>query len=664
MPVEGIGMTRATHPIAEALANPFSAPRLVEVGEAGPQLATYERPPFPPDCPVKPLGTNSDISGMQRMYYLNYNGQLVGLEANNRHGKLGLIALFGPTSDWLEINFPQWSAPQFEGRGKDRVCVKESEIVGFDQAEAARALIEECVRRGVFDPAGRMRGRGAHRLDAGGLVLHCGDRLRVSVPRVAGGVKGWKWIDVGLHEGNVYPAGAAIPHPWHEICNARPAEQLLMLLQTWNWRRPLLDPRFALGGIGASMLGGALPWRSHIWVTGGSGTGKSTLNGQGGVLHQLFGDGLFRTGNSSAAAIRQTLKNSTVPVMLDEIEASKNNNRVDEVVQLARVASSGDKIHRGGQDHTAHEFTLQSLFWFSSVLVPELEPQDRNRLAILELKPLGKDVQPLAKLPLPEIGRKLQRRMCDAWPWLEEVSGLYQAALRAVGHDARGCTQFGWLLACADALIEDWEGEDWRPDDEHILHWASLCRPDRMRETSEATPDHLACVQHITTYMIQARGGEDRVALGSWIGHTVAAAAENIIDDAGERAGRRLEEIGLKVVNARWYPPEGGKPGRWGTEKFKADAPGFLAVATVHQGLTPVFANTKWLGGVHRQSLSRNPGAIEGVKVKFGRLSIRAVLVPLCHVLDEDELNAASRPDEFAMWTAAQGAGYDEGAEG
>ena len=151
-------------PIAAALDHPIPAPRMAEAGDTGPERGggEYERPPFPAGSPVKPLGISSAIDGSQRCFYLNWNGQLVGLEANNRHGKLGLIALFGPASDWLEANFPQWSAPQFEGRGAARVEVKPSQIVGFDQAEAARALIEECVRRGIFDPTGKMRGRGAH----------------------------------------------------------------------------------------------------------------------------------------------------------------------------------------------------------------------------------------------------------------------------------------------------------------------------------------------------------------------------------------------------------------------------------------------------------------------------------------------------------------------
>lgn len=656
-----------SNPIAEALDNPQPAPQLAHPGDLGPELARHERPPFPPSCPVRPLGISSGIDGSQRCYYLNYNGQLVGLEANNRHGKLGLIALFGPASDWLEANFPQWSKPvrEMDPQTKKWVTVKESEIVGFDQAEAARALIEECVRKGIFDPAGRMRGRGAHRLGAGaGLVLHCGDKLLVSDLKADGGIKGWRWIDPGVFERYVYQAAEPIPRPHYEAVHPAAAEKLLRLLFTWQWKRELLDPRFVLGAIGASMLGGALRWRPNVWITGGKGTGKSTLNGKDGVVHQLFGEGVFRTGNASAAGIRQSLKNSTVPVMFDEIEASTNNSRVTEVIELARIASSGDTMTRGSADHTAQEFTLQSCFWFSSINIPPLQPQDRSRLAILELEPFPAGSVPpdFRKINLPEIGRQLARRMVDGWHRLEATKLRFHAALAGVGHDNRACDQFGMLLACADVLLNDHDTADGLPDDEEVNHWAGMCRPQRMAEISESTPDHEACANHIITSMVQARGGDEREMLGSWIGKAVAHAvtpglAEGI---AADRSADRLQQMGLKLVHARYHPETRDaagkvKPARWGASAFDdAQVPAFLAVAREHQGLARLFEGTLWQQSVWYQSLKRTPGAIENVKIKFKSASLTAVLVPLHAVLDEDDLPAGSRREAAEAWRAAQ----------
>jgi hypothetical protein len=423
----------------------------------------------------------------------------------------------------------------------------------------------------------------------------------------------------------------------------------------------LLDPRFVLGAVGGSLLGGWLPWRPNVWITGGKGTGKSTLNGELGLLDGLFGTGQFRTANASAASIRQILQNSTVPVMFDELEPSANNARQTEVIELARVASSGGTVHRGGQDHQAHEFTLRSAFWFSSVNIPPLQPQDRSRLAILELRKLPAGAVPpnMQAMNLPYLGQQLLRRMVDGFGRLEATKLKYHEALAAGGHDARACDQFGTLLACADVLLHDWDG-DGLPDDEEVAHWASLCRPDRMAEVAEDVPDHVECLNVILTTEVQARGGDERETLGTWIGKAVAFAAHPFLDRTDPKAGddradRRLQQQGLKLVNARLIANAAeGAPAKWGATLFDTEKPGFLAIANSHQALARIFNGQKWQGGVWKQSLARHEGALEGIKIAFGHARSWAVLIPLWQVLDELELPAASRREACEAWLAAQ----------
>lgn len=675
-------MTGSVSDIREALDNPVPAPALAQPGDA-PEKANRERPPFPPGCPVKCLGIKSNQEGKQTCYYLDANGQLVGLEANNRHGKLGMIALFGAHSDWLEEHFPQWSKPIYEGKGPERRLIRDSEIVGFDQAEAARALVEECCRKGPFNAANKLRGTGAHRFDNKGLVLHCGDRLLVTHLNAQGEVKGLEWVEPGVVGSHVYPAGERIPRPWHEPVGPDAARLLVSksigpgglpgLLTTWNWRRELVDPRLLLGAIGGSFVGGWLGWRPNVWITGGRGTGKSTLNGEGGVLPGLFGDGVFRTAQATAAAIRQSLRNSTLPVMFDELEAKADDRKVREVIELARLASSGDKGHRGGADHTATEFTLRSCFWFSSINIPPLEPQDRSRLAICELKPFAADaVKPdFAAYNLPLLGRKLMRRMIDALPRLDAIKHKYHEALAAAGHDGRACDQFGTLLACADALLHDWDNADGLPDDEEVAHWADLCRPERMREISHEEADHARCMGHLLTSHVQARGGDEREPLGNWVGDGVEfvtaplLSADPAADRGQAKANARLQTYGLKLVHGVFYPEERdaegklAKAARWGAEGFEdAKRPGFLAVAVSHTALAGLMRDTPWQSWA--DVLRRFPGAVDCQKLAFGSLRRKAVLVPLHHVLDEDPLPEASREAGFAAWLAEQGEGAGE----
>lgn len=646
--------------IAAALDNPQDAPIMAAAGDPGPDFGRGkgEKAPFPPGCPVQPLGISSNLDGSQKCFYLDKLGQIVGLESGNRHGKNAMIALFGEDAWWLEHAFPKWSEPKYEGRGAARVMVQESQVIGFDQAEASEALIIECTRRGIFDPAGRLRGRGAHALAGGGLVLHLGDTLAALRPRPNGELRKLEFHDTGLHERFVYPAAAPIPRPAAQSVPPRAALAILQLLGTWNWKRPLLDRRLLLGAIGLGYVAGAVPWRSHVWITGGKGTGKSTLNGEQGIVPQLFGDGLFRSGNTSAAAIRQTLKNSTVPVMIDELEPGADNRKVTEVIELARVASSGDKIHRGGQDHQAHEFTLRSAFWFSSINVPPLEASDRSRLALLELKPFREDQVPpdFSRHDFAQYGRELQRRMIDAWPWLARAKAAYHAALAARRYDSRACDQFATLLACAHALLDDEA-----PDAAEVDELLGDIMPARLAEVSEASSDEETCINTLLTAHVQPRGRDTRDAVSELIGRIVAKARAPG-DDFDDESADYIEQIGLKVVQPRWIPTADGKPGRWGAERYQPtrgaagdEAPAYLAVAaTTHVELGKIYAGTKWQGGVWKQTLGRIDGALELKGVKMARQTFRCVLVPMWAVLDESELGAASRMAAALAWASAQ----------
>lgn len=641
--------------IGDALDAPRPAPQLAVVGDPGPELEAAEMAPLRPGCPIKCLGISSDLGGDQVCFYLDVNGQLVGKQADKGHGNGALTALFGPQLKWLEVNYPKYGKP-------DKTTGK-SKIVGYEHAQARDALIIECVRKGPFNPAGRLRGRGAHRYNENGLVLHCGDSLLVSVHKADGVICDWRWVAPGENQRFVYPASEGLPRPWHEYVDTAPAELMVSILKTWNFRRGLLDVRLMLGGIGQGYVGGALGWRSHIWITGGAGTGKSTLNGKDGLLHRTFQEMLFRTADTSAAGLRQRLKNSTVPVMIDEAEADENNGRINEVVKLARIASSGDNLTRGGNDHKAHDFTLESPFWFSSINIPPMAPQDLSRLAVLQLDPLPRGGTPpdFDKLRLGDVGRKLFRRMVQSWARLSATKAKFYAALGATGHTARACDQFATLLACADVLIEDHDTEDRLPDDEDVAFWVRQCVPERLIEISEAVSDQDRCLSHILTSMVQSRGGDEREALGSWVGRAVNLAQGSAIglSDALEKANDRLMQLGLRVVNARWNPGPDGKGGKWGACAYKSGEPGFLAVANDHQQLKAIFAGSTWQGGVWRQSLGRCENALTGVTVKFGKLKpVRAVLVPLHLVLGDDDtdndLPAASRPDALTAWIAQQ----------
>ncbi len=636
-------MTKPAHDnivsIAAALDAPIDAPQLAQDGDQRPfggrdDDDDFDAPRVPKDCPVKTLGIGTDG---QTCWYLNMLGQLVPLGPRD-HGKNNLHALFSPKTHLLAKYWPRWSEPKKDRNGN---VVKESEIVGFKQDDASEALIAACGMSGIFDAQGRVRGRGAHRGAGRTLIVHFGDKVLVSKPVVVTrpGMGGAEWHDTGLIDGYVYPAAAPTPRPHHESGGIDQVESLVGLINTWNWRRGTLDAMLALGWIAQTTISGALSWRSHLFVTGGAGTGKSSFNGKDGLCDRLLGRGSVRTGNASEAAVRQILRAQTIPVIFDEFEPNAfNAHKLANVIELARVASSGGEVHRGSSDHKAAEFVLNSAFQFSAILTPAMEPQDRSRFAVLELDPLPADTRKLdlESANLPAIGATLARRMIDGWARWHDTYLAYHDALMATGHSSRSADTFGTLLAAADLALYD------HTDFAVVDDWAAKCAPAGMAEIADAAADHDRCLTHLTTTTMQARGSDARETIATWIGRAVAdvtAIGAEGRDAATIQAAReKLGEIGLKVVNTKRLADDGSGRPRFGAVEHIPGQPCYLAVAQDHRSLSEIFGTTKWQAGGWSQTLARSPAAIRGVKAKFARKSLTAVLVPIELVIDSSDV--------------------------
>lgn len=677
------GAPDSTDPVRAALINPVAAPQLAAGGDPGPEIAGsdgdhLERPPFPQGGPVKPLGIASGLDGSMRCFYLDSLGQIVARDVDNKHGKNALIGLYGDKSPFIEEHWPQWSKPvrDYNRSTKEYTTLVKSVIIGFDQAEASRAHIEECVRRGIFDSVGKLRGRGAHRTDTGHLLMHLGNTLLIPEVRATGKLKGYRFADPGVHAGYVYPAREASARPHHASVGPDIGERVLTQLKSWSFRRAELDPHLLLGAIVASMLGGFLTWRPAMWIVGPRGTGKSTLDGEPsaseGFIGHLLGPARMNSADTTAAGIRQTLLNSTVPVFIDELEPDAGRDKIDAIIALARIAAGGAKGHRGGQDHKAQEFTLRSPFWFSSVLQVMMQPTDRSRFVTIELKKLrgGLKKPSFFELGVPAMGARLLRRVIDQAERLDATIARYAEALGERGLDARGQDVYGTLLACADIVLSD----D-MPDDATLTSWALLCDPSSLNASDEALSEERGCLDHLLTSQVQARGGDERVTLSRWVADAIEDAGKGLHADESA-AARRLQQWGLKLVNLTLLGivdgPDNARTPRWGTRAYAKGHPGWLAVAWKHRALDPLFMDTKWRGGVWRQALARielvlseddadiaarNGGdsrltAIDGLKVKFDRISANAVLIPLAAILDADELPVCCTPLAASQWLA------------
>lgn len=548
---------------------------------------------LPQGCPVVPLG----MLGMAR-HYLDEARQLVSLDARD-HTRNNLVALFGAKQDYV-FGQKRWLRIKDDGT-----------ISGIRPERIADDLMQASARAGIWDPAERVRGRGAWRGPNDELILHVGDRVLTFLPRSdawAGRAEDQPGVLAlpGDPARYVYPSGERTSRVGEDAGDGS-ADEVRDILETWNWRRPDIDPILLLGWIGAAMIGGALKWRPSIWFTGTKGTGKSTL--QGAVAH-LIGSCLTLA-DTTAAGVWQTVRHQTLPVLVDELEADADNRRALAVVQLARLSASGGRMARGSDRHQAQEFILRACFAFSSVLMPPLLGTDRSRLAILELAEMapGAAMPDLAPARLRALHQRLLRRMVDGWHRLDSTIEIYRRALSSVGHSARGADQFGTLLGCADVLLFDGQ-----PTADSVAAWIGQMDAADIHETAEDVRDEDACWQHLLGTPLDAQRGGERFNVGVWLGRALG------------RYGHDLAEEAQRVISAHGI-----------TVRRRLGEPVVIAVANSHRGLGLLFEKTRWSGGVWRQALQRLPDASRSQQaIYFGGATSKATLLP-DRLVPEDE---------------------------
>jgi hypothetical protein len=554
---------------------------------------------LPEGCPVIPLGTRG---GMK--YFLDEIGQardvkrLERLEINDLFGrKIGLL-------------YDYW--PRVNDTGK---------AVGVRYEKAAEALAAACAHKGIWNPFERIHGRGAWLGVDGQLVLHCGDAV----------LDGGSWRSPGIFGRHVLPAGEPIMHPWNDPVSGGahgPATELLSMLRTWNWRRGELDARLVVGWIATAMLAGALKWRPVLWVTGAKNTGKSTLQE---LLKAIFDGALLAVADPTGAGIWQTTKYDTLPIALDEREAEEDPRQQQALVKLARLASGGGLILRGGADHSAEKFIARSCFLFSSIRVPPLLAQDRSRIAICALGALPREASAPSLKPgaLAKIGRQLLRRLVDGWPRLPQALEQYRIALLDHGHNARGVDVFGTLLAAADLLLSDGD-----VDADTAAELASKLDVSILPEADDDASDEQRWLHLLLSSVVPLDGAGAKNSVAEWIRQALKHQA---FDAPRIEADRVLANVGIKIIRP----------------KTGAGAPVFFAIANAHTGLDKLHVNTHWAGrsgaaGVWVQAARDLPGA-QATLQRFAGPPTRGTMIPLELVIAAGDKGDGHAPVQAAL---------------
>lgn len=487
---------------------------------------------------------------------------------------------------------------------------------GVDWLAAASRLFRNQSETGVFDPD-RIRGRGAW-LDDGRVVFHLGDRLIVDrEPHSVHNPPPTRYF---------YEQARHLDGPSSEPLGDADAMRLRDIAERFKWEMPV-SAHFLLGWLILAPVCGALSWRPHVWVTGGAGTGKTTVLKtfmrplMGGVLQSA-------TGGTTEAGLRGTLKSDAIPVVFDEFEQNeaKDKQIVQNVLSLARIASSeGGKIYKGTPGGGTNAFEIRSMFCVSSINVSLIQKADIDRFCVLALRKghfdenewleFEKEILSVSTI---ENGRALIARTLDNLPTIvKNAKVLAQALGRKFGQ--RFGDQHGTLLAGAWSLEANGGCE---LSLEQAQQWIDqMDWENQQHDAGDA--DELKCRDTILQQIVRFGGGLD-----ASLGEMVKAVAKQ--QSLGKTLWNELVPIlgryGMKVFRNDEKLPDG--------ECANACQ---LAIANSNAQLDQLLRATPWSSGAHRSALRRITGATAPkAPTHFAGVgSKRCTLVPL----SEDDLS-------------------------
>lgn len=333
--------------------------------------------------------------------------------------------------DWWEMNF---------SNGKE----------GMSRKSALNWFFRTANTRGIYNIA-RVRGRGAWD-DEGRVVYHQGSMLYVDgVPTDVTKIRSRYVYEMAKTEGA--PAAVAM--------SDAEGKMLLDTAKMFRWSKPGAAALLA-GWTFLAPVCGAIKWRPHIWLTGGAGTGKSTILNE--YVAACIGETkVFAQGNSTEAGIRQRLKADAIPVLFDESEQNDDaeKRRMAPILALIRQASTESVAQtlKGTISGDSMNFHIRSMFCLSSIQAGLDNKADQDRLTKLALlKVQGEDdgasgTWAQIKEALYKIGRdkelpgRMLRRAIDMLPVLQQCITVFVDVAAKHFKTQRMGDQYGTMLA-------------------------------------------------------------------------------------------------------------------------------------------------------------------------------------------------------------------------
>jgi putative DNA primase/helicase len=318
-------------------------------------------------------------------------------------------------------------------------------------------LIRAAARKGPFNPS-VVRGRGAWR-DQGRLVYHFGHRLSVD-----GAMMGVNKIESRY----IYEGDTRLPLPADDPLTIEGGLKIIEMSKRFAWTRPASAILLA-GWCAIAPIGGALRWRPHTWITGGPGSGKSTVQGEF-VDFLMAGTSLYVNGHSTEAGIRQTMRSDSRPLLFDESEQNDQlaRARVQNILSLIRQGSteSAAQTVKGGATGNAMNFVMHFCACLASIQVGIEQQADIERITILSLRSKRDSADPARSWEVLRahldafrsddgLPSRLMRRSLNLLPTtIRNIETFAKAAAQRFGSQREG-DQYGAMLAGAWSLMSD-----------------------------------------------------------------------------------------------------------------------------------------------------------------------------------------------------------------
>lgn len=445
-------------------------------------------------------------------YYLpRGTGQIVGLRASE-HTALRFLELAG-LDYWQALN--------------DGAKVSKDAWQGF-----ANALMRKCEEIGIFDE-GRLRGRGAW-MDGKRVIVNTGSEALID---------GTPTPLNQIASRFIYEAGVPWDFGYGHAAKNNEAKRLVNICERLTWADPMSGALLA-GWCVLAPVSGALKWRPHIWVTGPSGSGKTTAID---MIKRLVGPSAEEVdGKVTEAAIRQLIGFDARPVIFDEAEGEDENSalRMQAILDLARYASSGARIPKGGQDGKAKVYIMRSAFCFSSINTSVRHRADESRISRLTLMAgMDNDAHYISLV-----------RDIDAWFTPEFASAMFQ---RTVENASNFLANIETLKIAGAAVFKSR-----RPADQiapmlagyYLCHSTDLLTVDRAKKfigqhdwgdylATNSESDEMRLLQFVITRPIRVH------VSGNAMEMTIGTAVDEARSEQGVRGPYRaaLGMLGIKV---------------------------------------------------------------------------------------------------------------------